>query len=42
MIAVGDIPYMSEVTKREEPLPIAISLIGAPGKTSVSDHNSVS
>ena len=28
---VGDIPYMSRVTEREEPLPVAVSLIGAPG-----------
>ncbi|KAJ2980269.1 hypothetical protein NQ176_g2746 [Zarea fungicola] len=28
---VGDIPYLSIVTKREEPLPVAVSLIGAPG-----------
>ncbi|KAF2120079.1 amidase [Lophiotrema nucula] len=28
---VGDIPYRSIVTNREEPLPIAVSLIGAPG-----------
>lgn len=28
---VGDIPYHSIVTEREEPLPIAVSVIGAPG-----------
>ena len=28
---VGDIPYVSRVTEREEPLPVAVSLIGAPG-----------
>lgn len=28
---VGDIPYTSTVTKREEPLPIAASVIGPPG-----------
>ncbi|PVH72140.1 amidase [Cadophora sp. DSE1049] len=28
---VGDIPYQSIVTKREEPLPVAVSLIGPPG-----------
>ncbi|KAF2653457.1 amidase [Lophiostoma macrostomum CBS 122681] len=28
---VGDIPYQSIVSEREEPLPIAISLIGPPG-----------
>lgn len=30
-VIVGDIPYNSTVTKREEPLPIAVSVIGAPG-----------
>jgi hypothetical protein len=29
---VGDIPYQSVVTRRPELLPIAVSLIGAPGK----------
>lgn len=29
--AVGDIPYQSTVTEREERLPIAVSVIGAPG-----------
>ncbi|KAM7205138.1 amidase [Naviculisporaceae sp. PSN 640] len=28
---VGDIPYLSIVTEREEPLPVAVSLIGPPG-----------
>jgi hypothetical protein len=28
---VGEITYESIVTKREEPLPIAASVIGAPG-----------
>ncbi|OAR02180.1 hypothetical protein LLEC1_06508, partial [Akanthomyces lecanii] len=28
---VGDIPYMSTVTDREEALPVSVSLIGAPG-----------
>ncbi|KAF2798542.1 amidase signature enzyme [Melanomma pulvis-pyrius CBS 109.77] len=28
---VGDIPYHSTVTEREEPLPITVSAIGAPG-----------
>ncbi len=30
---VGDIPYDSIVTRRQEPLPIAVSLIGAPGNS---------
>lgn len=28
---VGDIPYNSTVTLREERLPVAVSLIGSPG-----------
>ncbi|CAK7229734.1 hypothetical protein SCUCBS95973_007328 [Sporothrix curviconia] len=28
---IGDIPYMSTVTQREERLPVAVSLIGPPG-----------
>jgi hypothetical protein len=31
---VGEITYDSTVTHREEPLPIAVSLIGAPGMNS--------
>ena len=31
---VGQIPYYSLVTHRQEPLPTAVSVIGAPGKSS--------
>jgi hypothetical protein len=33
---VGDIPYLSHVTEREEPLPIAVSVVGAPGNVTGS------
>lgn len=33
--AVGEITYHSTVTQREEPMPVAASIIGAPGKLSI-------
>ncbi|KAK2591957.1 hypothetical protein QQS21_010363, partial [Conoideocrella luteorostrata] len=35
---IGEIPYNSVVTKREEPLPIAVSVIGPPGTDLILTH----